>query len=100
MGGDEFVIVVPGLTHDAAMDKVGRLNECAQEASRQTPTLSGEVTLSLAVGVAFYREDGTQAEQLLAAADRRMYINKGLYYGHGAIAAARSAGLASAASVH
>ncbi len=29
MGGDEFVLVVPGLTPDAALEKAARLNECA-----------------------------------------------------------------------
>jgi GGDEF domain-containing protein len=35
-----------------------------------------EVTLSASVGVAFYPDDGEDAEQLLVAADRRMYSMK------------------------
>jgi GGDEF domain-containing protein len=42
---------------------------------------AGEVTpepslLSMSVGVATYPEDGADAEELLAEADRRMYKNK------------------------
>ncbi|HVZ61992.1 MAG TPA: HD domain-containing phosphohydrolase [Terriglobales bacterium] len=75
MGGDEFVIVIPGLTQNGAFDKAVRLNECVLHASRH---LSGAASLSLAIGTAFYREDGMEAEQLLANADRRMYLDKAL----------------------
>jgi diguanylate cyclase (GGDEF)-like protein/putative nucleotidyltransferase with HDIG domain len=76
MGGDEFVLVVPGLTPDAALEKAARLNECAIAVGRQ---LNATAVLSLAVGAAFYGDDGTEAEQLLAMADRRMYLGKGIH---------------------
>jgi GGDEF domain-containing protein len=40
------------------------------EAGRES---TGEEILSLSVGEAFFPEDGVDAEELLAAADRRMY---------------------------
>jgi diguanylate cyclase (GGDEF)-like protein/putative nucleotidyltransferase with HDIG domain len=79
MGGDEFVLVVPGLTREAALEKAVRLNECALEVGRQLCGLNEGPSLSLAVGAAFYGKDGTVAEQLLATADRRMYLGKGIH---------------------
>jgi GGDEF domain-containing protein len=32
--------------------------------------------------VAFYPQDGTSAEQLLAEADRKMYVTKKIHYEH------------------
>ena len=36
-------------------------------------SMAGYETLSVSVGYAFYPADGTNAEELLAEADRRMY---------------------------
>jgi diguanylate cyclase (GGDEF)-like protein/putative nucleotidyltransferase with HDIG domain len=73
MGGDEFVLVAPGLSSSAAQIRGICLNELAKMAGRE---VCGEDLLSLSVGCAFYPEDGTDAEKLLAEADRRMYIQK------------------------
>jgi diguanylate cyclase (GGDEF)-like protein len=73
MGGDEFVLLISG-------DNPEEL-ECKIEGMRAVVRRAGEVTpepslLSMSVGVAIYPEDGTDAEELLAEADRRMYKNK------------------------
>lgn len=73
MGGDEFVVIAPGLKEDAGEEKTALLSQLATEAGRQ---VCGHDMLSLSVGVAFYPEDGKDAEQLLAEADRRMYMVK------------------------
>jgi GGDEF domain-containing protein len=73
MGGDEFVLVAPGLSSSAAQIRGICLNELANLAGRE---VCGEDLLSVSVGCAFYPEDGTDAEKLLAEADRRMYIQK------------------------
>ena len=73
MGGDEFVLVVPGLTTKAAEEKAAHLLSLAREAGRQ---ICGDDTLSISVGCAFYPEAGADAEQLLTEADRRMYSLK------------------------
>jgi diguanylate cyclase (GGDEF)-like protein/putative nucleotidyltransferase with HDIG domain len=73
MGGDEFVIVAPGLEPEAARDKAERVNEIAREAGL---AVSKQAELSVSVGCAFYLKDGVDAEQLLAEADRRMYSVK------------------------
>ncbi len=73
MGGDEFVFVLPGLTLGALLYKKQRIRRLAVEVGRET---CGSDSLSLSVGHAFYPEDGTDAEQLLAQADRGMYTDK------------------------
>jgi diguanylate cyclase (GGDEF)-like protein len=73
MGGDEFVIVAPGLEPGAVDDKAARMNEIARAAGF---AVSHEAELSVSIGCAFYPKDGTDAEQLLAEADRRMYSAK------------------------
>ncbi len=73
MGGDEFVIIAPGLTEEAARQKADRINELAIAAGKQ---VCGERLVSASVGTAFFPADGTDAEELLAEADRRMYQRK------------------------
>ncbi|HEY6249881.1 MAG TPA: sensor domain-containing diguanylate cyclase [Candidatus Angelobacter sp.] len=73
MGGDEFVLVAPGLSPSAAQIRGICLNELANLAGRE---VCGESLLSVSVGFAFYPDDGADAEKLLAEADRRMYIQK------------------------
>jgi diguanylate cyclase (GGDEF)-like protein/putative nucleotidyltransferase with HDIG domain len=73
MGGDEFVIVAPGLSASAADARGICLSELASQAGRE---ICGVEWLSLSVGCAIYPEDGVDAEKLLAEADRRMYIQK------------------------
>ena len=73
MGGDEFVVVAPGLTVEAATKKADSLRELARLAGRE---VCSEDILSLSIGQALYPEDGKDAEALLAEADRRMYIEK------------------------
>ena len=73
MGGDEFVLVAPGLSSSAAQIRGICLNELANLAGRE---ICGEDLLSVSVGCAFYPDDGTDAEKLLAEADRRMYMQK------------------------
>jgi diguanylate cyclase (GGDEF)-like protein len=73
MGGDEFVIVAPGLGASAARARGVCLSELAAAAGRE---VCGEEILSLSVGYAMYPDDGSDGEQLLAEADRRMYADK------------------------
>jgi len=73
MGGDEFVVVAPGLTPDAAASRMHQLKELAKQAGRE---VCGENILSLSIGRALYPKDGQDAEALLAEADRRMYLEK------------------------
>jgi diguanylate cyclase (GGDEF)-like protein/putative nucleotidyltransferase with HDIG domain len=73
MGGDEFVVVAPGLPLEAAAKKAEQLRELAKQAGQE---VCSEDILSLSVGQALYPGDGQDAEALLAEADRRMYLEK------------------------
>src|SRR6202007_125545 len=73
MGGDEFVVIAPGLAADAAGKKAEQMRALARHAGSE---VCGEEILSLSVGRAVYPADGNDAEQLLAEADRRMYLEK------------------------
>jgi diguanylate cyclase (GGDEF)-like protein/putative nucleotidyltransferase with HDIG domain len=73
MGGDEFVVIAPGLTVEAMARKAEQMRELVRQAGID---VCREDILSLSVGKASYPEDGTDAERLLAEADRRMYLQK------------------------
>jgi diguanylate cyclase (GGDEF)-like protein len=73
MGGDEFVVIAPGLTQEAAARKAEQMRSLAQEAGR---AICNEDILSLSVGKALYPEDGMDAERILSEADKRMYLQK------------------------
>ena len=73
MGGDEFVLILPGLEEASVQAKALQLREMAETRGSR---ICGENIVSLSVGEAFYPRDGLDAEQLLAEADRRMYKAK------------------------
>jgi diguanylate cyclase (GGDEF)-like protein/putative nucleotidyltransferase with HDIG domain len=73
MGGDEFVVITPGLASEAAGKKAEQMRALARHAGND---VCGEDILSLSVGRAVYPTDGKDAEELLAEADRRMYLEK------------------------
>src|SRR5271155_2114414 len=71
LGGDEFVAVLPDAPPAPDISALtARLEESLRKAL--IPELAeGAVTAS--IGAAFYPDDGTDAKELLAAADRAMY---------------------------
>jgi diguanylate cyclase (GGDEF)-like protein/putative nucleotidyltransferase with HDIG domain len=73
MGGDEFVLVLPGLQPDQLQQKIQRLKAITAEAGQD---ICAQETLSLSIGHALFPEDGADADRLLSEADRRMYIAK------------------------
>jgi diguanylate cyclase (GGDEF)-like protein/putative nucleotidyltransferase with HDIG domain len=73
MGGDEFVLVLPGLRPPDLGEKVKALERVVIEAG---VTVCGERLLNISVGAAFCPDHGNDAEGLLAEADRRMYLTK------------------------
>jgi len=85
MGGDEFVIVAPGLHPEAAAEMVERVEAIVTHIGK---TFCGDGSLSVSIGHAFHPADGSNAEELLSSADRRMYSEK---QSHHAMIAARTA---------
>jgi diguanylate cyclase (GGDEF)-like protein/putative nucleotidyltransferase with HDIG domain len=78
MGGDEFVIVAPGLHEDAATEMIPRLEKIIAQVGKAV--CGDAIAVSVSIGHAFYPADGSNAEQLLAEADRRMYNVKNSHY--------------------
>ncbi len=77
-GGDEFVIVLPGADRAEARTLARRTRE-AMAAHRFVVRETAEpiaVPLSFSLGAASYPEDGDNGEEVLAAADRRLYADK------------------------
>ncbi|HXM45531.1 MAG TPA: diguanylate cyclase [Bryobacteraceae bacterium] len=70
MGGDEFVLVLPGSSGDAIGQRADELRQIAVE------TAIPAHNVCMSIGEACYPEDGSDAEELLAAADKRMYAAK------------------------
>src|SRR5712672_1744160 len=73
MGGDEFVVIAPGLTPEASARKAEQMRELVHQVGIE---VCGEDILSLSVGKSVYPEDGLDAEKLLTEADKRMYLQK------------------------
>jgi diguanylate cyclase (GGDEF)-like protein/putative nucleotidyltransferase with HDIG domain len=73
MGGDEFVLVLPGLQPDQLEQKIQRLKQITADAGRE---IFEQETISLSIGHSMFPEDGVDADRLLSEADRRMYIAK------------------------
>jgi len=68
-GGDEFALVLPEASRDAAQQVAQRIADGLRSDS-ETPAIS------VSVGTAIYPEDGDTIEGLLAAADRDLYESK------------------------
>ncbi len=73
MGGDEFVVLLPGARVADAANKVHQFHHMMAMMCRD---LSPDRQLTASVGFATFPLDGSDAEQLLAEADRRMYKEK------------------------
>jgi len=73
MGGDEFVLIMPGIEPQDIPGKIAALESVVVNAGL---TVCGERLLNISVGAAFCPENGYETEGLLAEADRRMYLVK------------------------
>ncbi len=74
-GGDEFVVLLPGVGKDAACT----ITVTLFEALRETAFLEGaqlSLRLSGSFGLATYPEDGTTVQAMLKASDTKMYEAK------------------------
>jgi diguanylate cyclase (GGDEF)-like protein/putative nucleotidyltransferase with HDIG domain len=77
MGGDEFVVIMPGFDSAAIKERSLLFQSIALEVGVQ---VCRDPLLSLSAGTAVYPNDGLDADQLLAEADHRMYVNKQLHH--------------------
>jgi TonB family protein len=77
-GGDEFVVVLPGADCRSAQELAMRARRLLAEEGWHDPTTGApiDVPLSFSIGAAAAPEDGRTGEEVLAAADRRLYEDK------------------------
>ena len=76
MGGDEFVLILPGPRPGEIDAKLQQLRAVIGQACQEL-YLGDLITVS--IGAAHYPQDGDDAEQLLSEADRRMYAEKHIH---------------------
>ncbi|GGI97348.1 hypothetical protein GCM10010885_03690 [Alicyclobacillus cellulosilyticus] len=75
IGGDEFVLFLPGCSMAAAKVFAERLTETVAQHPFRLP--DGRVlALSLSVGTAVYPDDGRTVQELIHLADRALYVSK------------------------
>ena len=77
-GGDEFVVILPGLDSIGALDVAERVRAALVEATASA-ALEGRLPLvHTSIGVASYPDDAAGVEALLKAADDALYSSKRL----------------------
>ena len=76
-GGDEFVLVLPGVSEDALKHRLDLLETTVQSAARRA---GHGLRVTASVGTAVSSTHGASAEDLLSLADRQMYLEKQRYY--------------------
>ena len=77
-GGDEFVVVLPGLGAEEARALATRVRQTFAEQEWSVPS-SGRalgVPISFSIGVAVAPDDGRSGDEVLELADRRLYEEK------------------------
>lgn len=74
VGGDEFVLVYPDV--ESEDDLESQVNSLRR--TFETPLQIGSVScpLGLSLGTAWFPDDGIRADDLLRAADQKMYFEK------------------------
>ena len=73
MGGDEFVLILPASDCENMQRRISQLREIGARAGCDA---TGVDIMTMSIGEAYFPADGSDAEQLLAEADRRMYRAK------------------------
>lgn len=75
IGGEEFVVVLPAITPEAAATVAERLRACVAE----DPLVceSKRIDMTISIGLSMTRHSDRTVEQVLARADARLYLAKG-----------------------
>lgn len=77
-GGDEFSVILEGITGRAEAEQV---SESLQQLLKDESDLVGyKLCIGASIGIAVFPEDASDAESLCIAADRRMYKAKRISY--------------------
>ncbi|MGE0373486.1 MAG: GGDEF domain-containing protein, partial [Gammaproteobacteria bacterium] len=74
-GGDEFCLVLPATGREAAGELAERIREAVPAACAREGVARG-TRVTVTIGIAASPEDGDAPDELLEAADRRLYRGK------------------------
>ncbi len=70
LGGDEFVLLLDGIGPGEVASRIAQFREMVRSTGR---SICKDDVLDASFGAAFFPADGTTSDELLAAADQRMY---------------------------
>ena len=73
MGGDEFILLLPGANPEELDGRIGRIDRAIREACRE---ICGDDRMGISIGIAAFPEHGTDPESLLSHADNDMHRAK------------------------
>ncbi len=76
-GGDEFSVILPGATRQAALEVGERIRRSVQTAADP----SGAIRVTISIGAAVHPADGLTKDDLLSAADQALYLSKPTHAG-------------------
>jgi diguanylate cyclase (GGDEF)-like protein len=74
-GGDEFMIIMPGISRDEALQIVERIASDLSGLHLKTPS-GARVPLPCSIGAATFPDDGVKAADIVARADANLYERK------------------------
>ena len=72
-GGDEFVILMPGICVEEVGAVVGRLRASLDRLGYRPPGHDADIPLTLSVGVAVFPDEAVTRQDVVALADARLY---------------------------
>jgi diguanylate cyclase (GGDEF)-like protein len=74
MGGEEFLVLLPGLSGEAGLERMSQIRR--DIADYEWGPVTEEVPVTASIGVAEAPRDGSDERTLLAVADRNLYRAK------------------------
>ena len=75
-GGEEFALLLPGCTSEAALGVCERIRRFVAESEYPIPTSPSPIKATISIGIATYPQDGLDATHLLHLADQAVYMAK------------------------
>jgi diguanylate cyclase (GGDEF)-like protein len=75
-GGDEFMLMLPGMARDDAEAVATNVAEAIREAASRALPENRHIPVTAAFGLAIYPGDGNDVPELIAQADRNLYAAK------------------------
>ena len=77
-GGDEFVVILPGLDATSAVDIAERVRTALVEATTRAAADAKLPRINTSIGVASFPSDAAGPDALIKAADDALYLSKRL----------------------